>query len=409
MIPSMTRNPYLLTACAAAAVMLPASAASLALPECFSEAARTHLVNAAELEATENALNVVYFIGADREPVADYERRISELLTHLQQYYAAEMERNGFGRRAFGLIRKPDGMVDILLVRGKEPGEVYGYSNGGADKSLKEIEAFFAATPHKKHGVHTFVIMPTLYNDEYHDEAPGGVPFYGYGKSCFALDYAHFDIRYLGEQSLRGRLLTKWYGGFAHELGHGLNLPHNTGTVSQNAAMGTALMGAGNHTFGMKPTYLTKASCAILDRSQTFARKGDQTAFYAEPKDAPRVAEASLIYRDNALHLKFRLHGQCDHVNVYMQDPPYVVNRDYEAVAFTADMGATAADGSREVTLTIPRPDLEDLKMDDKQIGVYFLQHDGNRFRWNTEFKWSEVSEGTRIPLNPEQPFKAGY
>ncbi len=403
----MTRNTLILTALAAAA-LLPAAAAP-ALPECFSAEAKARLAGCAELEANENALNVVYFIGSDREPVADYERRISELLLYLQQYYGSEMARNGFGHRAFGLIRKPDGLVDILLVRGKHPGEVYGYSNGGANKSLEEIDEFFKAHPEKKHGVHTFVIMPTLYNDEYHDESPGGVPFYGYGKCCFALDYAHFDIKYLGEDSLRGRLMTKWYGGFAHELGHGLNLPHNTGTVSQNAAMGTALMGAGNMTFGSRPTYLTKASAAILDRSQTFARQGDKTEFYAEPKDAPTVSEASLVYREGALHLRFLLHGSCEHVNVYMQDPPYVVNRDYDAVAFTAELGAPRADGSREVTLTMPRAELEGLKMDEKQIGVYFLQPDGNRFRWNTEFKWSETPEGSSIPLCPDQPFKAGY
>ncbi len=408
MMRRMTKTLPLLAAVATAA-LLPAFAAAPALPDCFSEAARTRLADAVELEETENTLNVVYFIGADREPVADYERRISELLTHLQQYYAAEMARNGFGHRAFGLVRKPDGLVDILLVRGKEPGEAYGYSNGGADKSLKEIAEYFKTNPGKKNSEHTFVIMPTLYNAEYNDEMPGGVPFYGYGKCCFALDYAHFDIKYLGEPSLRGKLLTKWYGGFAHELGHGLNLPHNTGTVSQNAAMGTALMGAGNHTFGMKPTYITKASCAILDRSETFARKGDETAFYGAPQNAPTVSEASLTCRDNALHLSFRLHGQCDHVNAYMQDPPYVVNRDYEAVAFTADIAAPAADGSREVTLTIPLAEIADLVNEQRQLGVYFLQHDGNRFRWNTEFKWADVAEGATIPMNPEQPFKAGY
>ncbi len=391
----------------AAGCLLPASAAGV--PESFSPAAKAHLVGYKEVEPNENALNVVYFIGSDREPVADYERRISELLLHLQQYYASEMDRNGFGHRAFGLIRKPDGMVDILLIRGKEPGTSYGYSNGGADKSLKEIDEFFAANPDKKHGVHTFVIMPTLYNDEYSDDSPGGVPFYGYGKCCFALDYKHFDITHLGHNDRYGRLLTKWYGGFAHELGHGLNLPHNNGTPSQNKAMGTALMGAGNYTFGLKPTYLTKASASILDRSQTFAPAGDKTAFYGDPKDAPQVSDASLTYKDGALRLKFRMTGQCDHVNAYVQDPPYVVNRDYEAVAFTADIAAPAADGSREVTLTIPRADLADLKDDQRQLGIYFLQHDGNRFRWNTEWKWSEMREGADIPLNPGQPQPAGY
>ncbi len=403
----MTRNTYLLTALAAAAMCYPAAAAP-AIPEGFSADAKNRLADYVAPEANENALNVVYFLGSDREPVADYERRISELLVYLQHYYAKEMARNGFGHRGFGLVRKPDGMVEILIVRGKQPASEYSYDKVGGD-CMKEIEEFFKANPDKKHSDHTFVIMPTFYDEQYNDESPGGVPFFGYGRYCFALDYAHFDIKYLGEDSLRGRLMTKWYGGFAHELGHGLNLPHNNGTASQNAEKGTALMNAGNYTFGKSPTYLTKATSAILDRSETFARLGDKTTFYGEPKDAPKVSAASLIYRDNALHLKFRLSGQCDHVNAYVQDPPYYVNRDYDAVAFTAEMGAMQADGSREVTLTILRSELSALRNDEKEISVYFLQHDGNRFRWNTEFKWSETPEGSSIPLNPEQPFKAGY
>ncbi len=403
----MSRNPYILSALAAA-LLLPAAAAP-ALPEAFSDVAKARLSDMIEVEPTENTLNVVYFIGSDREPVADYERRISELLVYLQQYYAREMDRNGFGKRAFGFVRKPDGMADILLVRGKEPGSAYGYDNGGANKSIREIEAYFAEHPDKKNSAHTFVIMPTLYNDGYSDMSPGGVPFYGYGKWCFALDYAHFDLRHLGSPNIFGRLMTKWYGGFAHELGHGLNLPHNNGTPAQNRALGTPLMGSGNFTFGLRPTYLTKATCAILDRSETFARKGDKTKFYGPAQDMPKVSQASLVARDGGLQLRFRMTGSCDHVNAYVQDPPYAVNRDYETVAFTADIAAPAADGSREVTLTMPAADLADLKGDEKQLSVYFLQHDGNRLRWNTEWRWSELPEDGVVPLNAGQPAPAGY
>ncbi len=404
----MTRTPSLLTVLAAAAVSLLPAAAAPALPDSFSAEARQHLADAVELEENEHALNVVYFLGSDREPVADYERRISELLLYTQQFYGKEMARNGFGARSFGLIRKPDGMVDILLVRAKQPASEYSYDKIGGD-CMKEIDEFFAANPDKKHSNHTFVIMPTFYDEQYHDESPGGVPFFGYGKYCFALDYAHFDIKYLGQESLRGRLLTKWFGGFAHELGHGLNLPHNDGTASQNAALGTALMNSGNYTFGKSPTYLTKATSALLDRSETFARKGDATVFYGEPQNVPGVSEASMVNRGGAFHLRFRLSGQCDHVNAYVQDPPYVVNEDYDAVAFTATMGEVQADGTREVTLVIPHAELARLRKDEKQISVYFLQHDGNRFRWNTEFKLSETAEGAAIPMNAEQPFKSGY
>ncbi len=403
----MTRN--LLSALVAAALLLPAAASAPAIPECFSADAKARLADYKEVEPTEHALNVVYFIGSDREPVADHERRISELLIYLQQYYGGEMERNGFGRRGFGLVRKPDGMVDILLIRGKEKGEVYGYSNGGAGKCIAEVEEYFKAHPEKNRSRHTFVIMPTFYDDKHHDEAPGGVPFYGYGKWCFALDYAHFDIQYLGQDSLRGRLMTKWYGGFAHELGHGLNLPHNEGTASEKTALGTPLMGSGNYTFGLMPTYMTKASCAILDRSQTFARQGDKTGFYAPAQDAPTVSDASLVCKDGVLRLRFSMSGSCEHVNVYVQDPPYEVNRDYDAIAFTARIGKESKPDFRPVHVDIPRAELAAHKHDETQISVYFLQKDGNRFRWNTEFKWSDVKEGEEIPLNPAGPVPAGY
>ncbi len=61
---------------------------------------------------------------------------------------------------------------------------------------------------------------------------PAEFPFTAWGRNCFALDYPAFDIKHLGQKTREGRLLTKWYGGMAHELGHGLNLPHNHQTAS---------------------------------------------------------------------------------------------------------------------------------------------------------------------------------
>lgn len=52
--------------------------------------------------------------------------------------------------------------------------------------------------------------MPTITEDT----NPGGVPFYGLGKICFALDYKYFDLKYLGDP-----LLAKWLGGMAHDSG----------------------------------------------------------------------------------------------------------------------------------------------------------------------------------------------
>lgn len=55
------------------------------------------LKNRIPLKKTEHQLNIVYFLGSDTAPVPDYERRISELMLYLQQFYGKEMQRHGYG------------------------------------------------------------------------------------------------------------------------------------------------------------------------------------------------------------------------------------------------------------------------------------------------------------------------
>ena len=50
------------------------------------------------LKKTARQLNIVYFLGSDTEPVPDYERRLSELLLYLQQFYGKEMQRHSLLR-----------------------------------------------------------------------------------------------------------------------------------------------------------------------------------------------------------------------------------------------------------------------------------------------------------------------
>ena len=214
------------------------------------------------LKKTAQQLNVVYFLGSDTEPVPDYERRLSELLLYLQQFYGREMQRHGYGARSFGLDIKSPGRVNIIEYKAKNPAAHYPYANGGGWKAAQELEEFFKANPDRKKSQHTLVIMPTWNDEKNGPDNPGGVPFYGMGRNCFALDYPAFDIKHLGQKTREGQLLTKWYGGLAHELGHGLNLPHNHQTASDGKKYGTALMGAGNYTFGTSPTFLTPARAA---------------------------------------------------------------------------------------------------------------------------------------------------
>lgn len=379
-----------------------------AIPEHFQPRAKELLADSIELVPSEHQLNVVYFVGEDREPIADYERRISELLLYLQQFYGKEMKRNGMGAHSFGLVLKENGNVNIHLVRGKQPHTAYAYGTGH-HACLQEVNAYLDAEAGRRTGQHTFVIMPTHYDEKYNDLNPGGVPFYGYGDDCFALDYTHFDIQHLGKNTHEGRLLTKWYGGFAHELGHGLNLPHNKGTVSQNAALGTALMGAGNYTFGMSPTYLTLPSCRILAFSELFAPKGTKTAFYTQT-EAPSVKETSFKRVGDTLVFAVKTDANVLNVNTYMQDPPYAVNQDYEAVPFTCNISKTE-DGATLATVTIPLAELselQNLKNGETALDVLMQTHEGSLFRWRIPFVLSTVAENGDIPVSTPK-FSRGY
>ncbi|MFP3631788.1 hypothetical protein SB776_34865, partial [Burkholderia sp. SIMBA_045] len=97
------------------------------------------------------------------------------------------------------------------------------------------------------------------------DLATANVPFYGTGKTCYALDYPQFDIQYLGTYTYT---FTGWFGGMMHELGHGMNLPHSheTNTETNNPNQGTNLMFY-HGTLGASPTFVNRAGAAILNNS----------------------------------------------------------------------------------------------------------------------------------------------
>ena len=374
-------------------------AAMGAVPEHFQPRAKELLADSIELIPSEHQLNVIYFHGTDSRPVADYERRISELLLYLQQYYGKEMARNGLGAHSFGLQMKENGNVNIHLVEGRKPHAAYAYATGH-NACLEEVNAYLDAKPGRRGSKHTFVIMPTHYDEHYNDLNPGGVPFYGLGTNCFALDYAHFDIKHLGQNTREGHLLTKWYGGFAHELGHGLNLPHNKGTKSENDKLGTALMGAGNYTFGLRPTYLTLPSCRILANSELFVPKGTKTEFYTQFR-APVVETADFRRVGDALELKLTLEANVVNVNAYIQDPPYQVNRDYDAVPFACHMSKNE-NGKTTAFVSIPLAELAELSnVQNGEIALELLiqTHEGSRFRWRRAFELSKLPADGNIGM----------
>ena len=324
-------------------------------------------------------LNVVYFIPDDIPAPAEYHRRISELMLWIHNFFAANMERNGFGRRSFGLRTLSADSINLITINGQHAHDSYPYS-GGSGSVMSEINTYFAENPNDKESTHTLIIIPSYSGDSLD---PGGPPFYGTGRNCFALDYEHMDIQNLGENSTKGNLLTKWFGGLVHELGHGLNLPHNRQLVSQlnSPSFGTTLMGSGNYTLGKTPTYLSKASCALLNNCQVFS--STEKPFY---QSGNSVKIEAFHIEHNAQNITVRgeytnASKPINAVNIYVDDFPFSgVNENYDAESWSITSLA-----NDEFSIAIP---LNEIGQTNNQFRVrtWFLFNDGTYFEKNRDF-----------------------
>lgn len=230
-------------------------------------------------------LNIVYFVPNDITLDTTYKTRLSALLLWGQNFYKQNMINNGYGSKTFGLfteVANPNN-IKIILIQGTHPSSAYPYTD--ASQLAAEVNSFFTNNPSQKTSEHTLVITATA------DLATANVPFYGLGRTCYALDYPQFDIQYLGTNTYT---FTGWFGGMTHELGHGMNLPHSyqTNTETNNPNQGMNLMGFGNQTLGMSPTFINRAGAAVLNNSQVFA-------------DAPGVRYNSHSARFNSIHTSF--------------------------------------------------------------------------------------------------------
>lgn len=283
-------------------------------------------------------LNVVYFIPNDVAIPVEHHRRLSEILLDAQDFFGREMQRNGYGYKTFGLLKDAaKKRIKLIEIKGKQGKAAYPY-NGGAGAVQAEIAEYKAANPSAFTSDHYLVIIPAYTYDT--NGEPGGPPFYGVGKTCFALDYADQDIKYLGAGGTLGTRATKWIGGMIHELGHGLNLPHNRQKAISENALGMSLMWAGNSTWGISPTFLTAADCAVLNTNQVF--NNDSKTYYTTVTASVQRIHATYDAGKAAIVLKGKYSSSTTVTDlIYFNDPNVNnegtgVNRDYNSIAWTS-------------------------------------------------------------------------
>jgi hypothetical protein len=230
-------------------------------------------------------LRVVYFAPSDREPLANYEERLGRILDDVSDFYREGFRR--FGQDCGALpLEKKDGKLVIHLVKGKLPASAYNYQSGNITK--EEVRAALKGAVDLDH--EHVLILYALCRKEPDGRYVFDAPYYGDGASinshglCHAADCELLDPLFLGEKEKKivytehyyprvdqtiGKFNGWYIGGIAHELGHGLGLPHDNGSDDERS-FGYSLMGGGNLHYrenlwgGDKPAYLSRTTALQL-------------------------------------------------------------------------------------------------------------------------------------------------
>lgn len=220
-------------------------------------------------------LNIVMFVPTDNPALNDYKPRLSQLLVYFQSWFHNEMKRYGF-QKYLGLPKDLEtGLVNIIEIPAAGKQEDYPYSSAvSANKIINEIKAYRILHPEKFSSEnHYLILLPQRTSGD------TGQPFYGYGRYCFALDNQFMSVNHIPNPN------SNYLGGMLHELGHGLNLPHNRAKYNSEAQqLGTSLMGSGNVSFSKgEPTFLTEVDAAILNVNEVFQNQENANPVYINP------------------------------------------------------------------------------------------------------------------------------
>jgi len=315
-------------------------------------------------------LNVVYFIPKDNPAIPDYKRRLSEILLWGQKFYGDQMTHAGYTGKTFGLLKDDTKkIVKIITIYGKLTKD--NYTSSGVSNIQNEVRDYFTAHPTEKTSDHILYIAPDNGIDN---------PFFGLGKDCFAKDYSGFDIKYIGTDTYS---FTKYFGGLIHELGHGLNLPHNCGKKSDDAILGMSLMYAGNGTLGKSPTFLTEADCAILNTNQIFQKQPNITyygtstaaitrmyAYYSATKQAI-VASGKFVSSVPVTNVTYYLDPNVTKSDGTLEGTG--VNRDYNAMTWRSNVI-----GTDSFYVEIPINELKYTGSTPYELKVKLIQENGN-------------------------------
>ena len=204
---------------------------------------------------TQEIVRMIYFLPRNRSPQPDMWTKLDRLIKDVQNFYADEMERNGFGRKTFTFETDADGETLVYRVDG-ESNDGY-YHTQTQEKVYAEVASQFDMTKH------VYLIVVDISSESIENEdicGVGGGNWFeneewirsGGGYAVVPASGRCFDAE-------AGTVVT------AHELGHAFGLEHDFRND-------TYIM-----SYGAAPNRLSKCAASWLAANRLF--NTDQTAF----------------------------------------------------------------------------------------------------------------------------------
>jgi len=330
----------------------------------------------ADAEKQDIKLRVIYFYPADRQPQPNYQARVNRMVLDIKDFYDTEFTRIGLKDAQLPVEMDGD-QVKIHLVQGAENHDGYGYDGAYGRKILGEIGHQLRGTvdPDREF----LLILCALCDKQEDGRYKIYSPYYGLGGAnqvrgiCFAVDCEKLDtlnltktdalFRYNEHNRDQQRSLadfnTVFIGGMAHELGHGLSLPHNRELPSEQTK-GTALMGSGNYTYraelvGKKGSFLTLASATRL-LCHPLLTQSNKMRFWRRNLE---LSELEFSGSGKALTVRGRIRSDVEPIAVIAYSDAEG-GSNYDAYQWTSEV---AKDGTFEVTLDVHQPGKNTLRL----------------------------------------------
>ena len=213
--------------------------------------------HASQPEKVNRHLHMVCWTPADREFPANYQARLTRIMRHIQDFYAGEMQRLGFGSRTIGLQLDENQQLILHVVRGLHNTDHYSGASGSEIRN--ECLPVLQAAGVNADGETIMIMCNLAIWDQKKLTFSHKSPYYASGSfrngTAWQLDSPELDATNLklkkpiisdtqyGRISL-GKHNSIFFGGIAHELGHALGLPHCDARPNE-AVRGKTLMGSG--------------------------------------------------------------------------------------------------------------------------------------------------------------------